>query len=270
MFDNVAFGLRMRRVRKPKSRNACAHARNRGAARCRGRLPEQLSGGQRQRVALARALVIDPTVLLLDEPLSNLDAVLRQRMRRNCGDLQRRVGITTIFVTHDQDEAFEMSDRVVLMNRGRIEQMGAPEELYDAPAGRGSSAEFIGEANVFGGRVASAGDGRVRVEVALKNGGSIALGAAMSSPAAAGEAVQIIVRPERIGISRERPGGGEAFAGRVVERVFSGDLVRFALDIDGGLTVRSTKPNLPEFRDIPQDAVVWVALDHCRAVRADG
>ena len=116
------------------------------------RLPEQLSGGQRQRVALARALVIEPTVLLLDEPLSNLDAVLRKRMRLELRELQQRLGITTIFVTHDQDEAFEMSDRVVLLNGGRVEQVGTPEELYDDPATR-FAAEFIGEANLIEGVV---------------------------------------------------------------------------------------------------------------------
>ena len=114
-------------------------------------------------MALARALVIEPSVLLLDEPLSNLDAVLRKRMRHDLRDLQRRLGITTIFVTHDQDEAFEMSDRVVLLNRGRIEQIGTPEELYDEPATR-FAAEFIGEANLIEGVVAAAAGATVSVD----------------------------------------------------------------------------------------------------------
>ena len=118
---------------EPRSPSAFGHARPRGADRCRGRLPHQLSGGQRQRVALARALVIEPSILLLDEPLSNLDALLRKRMRFELRDIQKRLGITTIFVTHDQDEAFEMSDRIVLMNGGHIEQIGTPEDIYDRP-----------------------------------------------------------------------------------------------------------------------------------------
>ena len=154
VFDNVAFGLRMRRVaREEIARRVRRMLELVGLPGVEARFPDQLSGGQRQRVALARALVIEPTVLLLDEPLSNLDAVLRKRMRLELRDLQQRLSTTTIFVTHDQDEAFEMSDRVVLLNHGRIEQIGTPEELYDTPATR-FAAEFIGDTNLIEGVVA--------------------------------------------------------------------------------------------------------------------
>src|SRR5690606_20216644 len=124
-------GLRMRKVAKAEiARRVDAMLEVVGLPGVQARYPHQLSGGQRQRVALARALVIEPSILLLDEPLSNLDALLRKRMRHELRDIQKRLGITTVFVTHDQDEAFEMSDRVVLMNGGRIEQVGAPEDLY--------------------------------------------------------------------------------------------------------------------------------------------
>ena len=126
VFDNVAFGLRMRKVARAEIADRVRRMLDVvSLPGVEERLPDQLSGGQRQRVALARALVIEPNILLLDEPLSNLDAVLRKRMRHELREIQRRLGIATVFVTHDQDEAFEMSDRVVLLNEGRVEQIGA-------------------------------------------------------------------------------------------------------------------------------------------------
>ena len=161
--ENIGFGLRMRRVPKPQ-----IHERVRemldivGLPGVEARYPRQLSGGQRQRVALARAMVIHPPVLLLDEPLSNLDALLRKQMRSELRAIQRRIGITAIYVTHDQDEAFEMSDRVILLNHGSIEQIGSPESLYDRPATR-FAAEFIGDANLIEGEVVENVDGIARI-----------------------------------------------------------------------------------------------------------
>ena len=149
VLENVSFGLRMRKTPREQVNERVRRMLDIvGLPGVEERLPEQLSGGQRQRVALARALVIEPKVLLLDEPLSNLDAMLRKRMRHEIRELQQRLGITTIFVTHDQDEAFEMSDRVALLNRGRVEQIGSPEELYDQPLTR-FVAEFIGDVNLI-------------------------------------------------------------------------------------------------------------------------
>jgi spermidine/putrescine ABC transporter ATP-binding subunit len=150
---NVAYGLRMRGLpvdeRRRRAAEALALVRMGDLAR---RYPRQLSGGQQQRVALARAVVIRPAVLLLDEPLSNLDAKLRQEMRSEIRQLQQQLQITTVFVTHDQEEALTMSDRVVVMNHGRVEQVGAPREVYRQPATR-FVAEFIGERNFFEGRI---------------------------------------------------------------------------------------------------------------------
>jgi len=150
---NVAYGLRMRGVAPAERRRRVAEAlelvRLPELAR---RHPRQLSGGQQQRVALARAVVIRPSVLLLDEPLSNLDAKLRQEMRSEIRQLQQQLRITTVFVTHDQDEALTMSDRVVVMNRGRVEQVGSPRDVYREPLTR-FVAEFIGEVNFFEGRL---------------------------------------------------------------------------------------------------------------------
>ncbi len=264
VFDNIAFGLRMRRVGKAEIADRVRSVLETvGLPGVEKRFPRQLSGGQRQRVAVARALVFHPKVLLLDEPLSNLDAVLRKHMRRELRRIQQRVGITAIFVTHDQDEAFEMSDRVILINRGRVEQVGTPEELYDAPRTR-FAAEFIGEANVIDGKVVGAVDGGATVQVAP----GIAFHAASDGAVRVGEAVQIVIRPERVALLREPPASG-GVPGRVVERVFSGDLVRFTVEIERGVTLRSTKPNAQLFRDIRVDEKVWVVPEHCRAVHPD-
>jgi ABC-type Fe3+/spermidine/putrescine transport system ATPase subunit len=263
VFDNVAFGLRMRKVGKPEIRERVKKMLQVvGLPGVEDRLPDQLSGGQRQRVALARALVIEPTVLLLDEPLSNLDAVLRKRMRHDLRDIQRRVGITTIFVTHDQDEAFEMSDRVALLNSGRIEQLGAPEELYDTPATR-FVAEFIGEANLIEGRVVAAnGAGSVRIKIPS----GIDLSAKTSRDGLReGDAAYLMIRPERIDLSTERP-GGEAISARVKKRVFSGELLTFELEATDGLGFLCTKPSLPQFRKLSPGDSVWLVPEECRAL----
>ena len=145
--ENVAFGLKMRRVPSSETAKRVNEALDLMQLAGLGeRRPLQMSGGQRQRVALARALVINPTVLLLDEPLSNLDLKLREEMRVEIVAIQRRLGITTVFVTHDQGEALVMSDRIAVMNAGRIEQIGDPAEIYERPATR-FVAEFIGRTN---------------------------------------------------------------------------------------------------------------------------
>lgn len=152
VFDNVAFGLRMRGVANheigPRVTEALRLVRLEGMG---DRYPRQLSGGQQQRVALARAIVVNPAVLLLDEPLSNLDAKLRQEMRVELRQLHGRLGLTTIFVTHDQEEALTLSDRIVVMNAGRIEQVGTPREVFERPRTR-FVADFLGVRNILAGR----------------------------------------------------------------------------------------------------------------------
>jgi spermidine/putrescine ABC transporter ATP-binding subunit len=265
IFDNVAFGLRMRKV--PRS-DISARVRRMldivGLPGVEDRLPDQLSGGQRQRVALARALVIEPTILLLDEPLSNLDAVLRKRMRHELRELQKRLGITTIFVTHDQDEAFEMSDRVVLLNNGRIEQLGSPEELYDTPATR-FVAEFIGEANLIEGRIVHVnGSGAVRVQI--PNGIDLAARAAGRADFHEGDTAYLMIRPERIDLAVQKPDDRDALEARVKKRVFSGELMTFELEAANGVALLCTKPSLPHFRGISPGDSVWLVPDECRAL----
>ena len=196
VFDNVAYGLRMRKVPKPEIRErvrealALVHLERHEDVRHR-----QLSGGEQQRVALARALVYHPPVLLLDEPLAALDKKLRDEMRAELKDIQRRVGITTVFVTHDQQEALSSSDRIVVMSRGRMEQVGAPREIYDRPRTR-FVADFVGAVNVFPGRVTSTAGG---LRVALDGLGEVALPG--PEPVAAfrpGDRVDLLVRPESV------------------------------------------------------------------------
>ncbi|HEY3184343.1 MAG TPA: ABC transporter ATP-binding protein [Gaiellaceae bacterium] len=195
VFDNLAFPLRVRKVRKAALRDRVREILELvDMAPYEKRYPHQLSGGQQQRVALARALVYSPSVLLLDEPFSNLDAKLRERARTWVKDLQHRLGLTTIFVTHDQDEALSMSDRVVVMDHGVIQQVGTPEEVYRRPANR-FVAEFVGRVNLIDGVVSSTAAGSVVLSV---DGSQQQL--TLSAPDRTGlaEKVTIAVRPEAV------------------------------------------------------------------------
>ena len=263
IFDNVAFGLRMRKVARGEIATRVRRVLEIvGLPGVEARMPHQLSGGQRQRVALARAVVIEPRVLLLDEPLSNLDAVLRKRMRLELREIQQRLGITTVFVTHDQDEAFEMSDRVVLMNQGQIEQLGSPEEMYDLPATR-FAAEFIGEANLIPGRAIGLNGTTLRIEV---DGGRIFAAQYRAGQIAEGDSAYLMVRPERVDISDVAPAGDDAFPGQVVKRVFSGDMVAFTLRTDDGLEFICRKPSLLRYRNLAPGERIWVRTEDCRAL----
>jgi putative spermidine/putrescine transport system ATP-binding protein len=183
------------------------------------RLPRELSGGQQQRVALARAIAIEPPLLLLDEPLSNLDAKLREHLRDDLKALQRRLGITTIHVTHDQSEAMALADRVVVMNAGAIVEIGSPRDLYQTPKTR-FTAEFLGHTNIIPARVQS---GRMMTDWGQMVG---------AAPSGAGS-VQLSVRPEDLGLTQSDQG-----AGQVTDVTFLGAEVEHRLAI-GGLTLRS-------------------------------
>ena len=203
VFDNVAFGLRMRKAPARKSPAGCARCSTWSGCRAWRRGCPASCGGQRQRVALARALVIEPAILLLDEPLSNLDAVLRKRMRHELREIQQRLGIATIFVTHDQDEAFEMSDRVVLLNQGRIEQVGTPEELYDEP---GHALRRRVHRRGQPGR-GQGGGGEWRRPCRRPARTALARRAGPRPALHGGDRVYVMIRPERIELARERPAG---------------------------------------------------------------
>jgi len=197
VFENISYGLK---IKKMKSDDIKAKVREIlglvGLAELETRSPNQLSGGQQQRVALARALVMEPSVLLFDEPLSNLDAKLRIHMRREIRKIQHQFGITSIYVTHDQAEAMSMSDRIIVMNKGVVEQMGTPKEIYATPASQ-FVADFIGTANIIPSTVTNSSPGEVDVET-LGTKFSVKTDLILQ----AGDAVKLIVRPEAVALSR--------------------------------------------------------------------
>ena len=225
--ENVAFGLEMRREPPAAIRQRVSAILTKvQLAGLERRYPHQLSGGQQQRVALARALVTNPAVLLLDEPLANLDAKLREEMRFYIRGLQREFGITTIYVTHDQAEAMVLADRIALMKDGRLQQLGPAETIYRRPS-TPWVAEFIGLSNFIPGTVAARTDGRLSVRTAA---GLFAC----SGDVAAGE-VMIMVRPEALHFGPQHP---NRIAGVVRERVFLGNLLDYQIDGPDGMRLR--------------------------------
>ncbi|MGH7003072.1 MAG: ABC transporter ATP-binding protein [Alphaproteobacteria bacterium] len=230
---NIAFPLAMRGARRNDIRTKVASALALvGLSGYDDRLPRELSGGQQQRVALARALVFDPALLLLDEPLGALDRKLRMQMQGEIKSLQRRLGITTLFVTHDQEEALALSDRIAVVNEGRIAQVGTPEQLYRRPATR-FVAEFIGEANVFRGRAGVVRGGAV--EVRLESGATMRATLAPGDRSVHyGADLALVVRPER----PRRLAPGEAaensVSGTVAEALYLGETIRYRVALEGG------------------------------------
>jgi spermidine/putrescine transport system ATP-binding protein len=227
--QNIGFGLEMRGVDKAEVaatvEQMLALVRLGGMA---GRRPAQLSGGQQQRVALARALANHPKLLLLDEPLSALDFKLRKEMQLELKRLQRETGITFIFVTHDQEEALTMSDRIAVMSEGRILQVGTPIEIYETPASR-FVADFIGETNFLDATVELGGNGTLVCR--LEGGARLSL----PGSAAQGSAVTLAVRPEKIELAEGGAGpGGGALHGRVAQAVYQGTSTAYHVDLEGG------------------------------------
>jgi putative spermidine/putrescine transport system ATP-binding protein len=220
---NVAFGLRMRRQsRAARLKRADELLELVGLSETAHRYPYQLSGGQQQRVAIARALAIEPTVLLLDEPLSALDAIVRTQLRAEIRSLQQRLGITTLFVTHDQSEALSIADRVGVMRHGRLEQLDTPENVYRRPTTQ-FVAEFVGAMNRLPGRIGDDGGVQVlgqRLKQLNPNG---------QKP---GDAVDALLRPEAIEIVPDSAGPGT-----VTDRTFLGSAVRLEVTLDGGQKV---------------------------------
>ncbi|MBB4105967.1 ABC transporter ATP-binding protein [Allorhizobium borbori] len=227
VLDNVLFPLQMRKIGDQAERRARAMAALQmiGLDHLAQRRPRQLSGGQQQRVALARAIVPSPDVLLLDEPLSNLDAAMREKMQEELISLHRRTGLTTIFVTHDQEEALSLSDKVVLLNAGRIEQVGAPRELYNAPKTR-FSAQFIGATNVFDVDVTKDGANYV---ANLQHGVKLSLAEASDTGPAC-----VSFRQEDVSLSETGAAGTGLLAGKVGNRIYLGSRIRYVVDTPHG------------------------------------
>ncbi|MDH3317668.1 MAG: ABC transporter ATP-binding protein [Betaproteobacteria bacterium] len=228
---NVAFGLEERRLPKPEIwRRVDAVLELVGLSELAERRPSQLSGGQQQRVALARTIVVEPQVLLLDEPLSNLDAKLRVQMRQELLELQRKLALTTIFVTHDQEEANTTADRIAVMSEGVVQQVGTPTELYDNPANR-FVASFLGMANVLDGRLAS----DVGTTVFHSASGiTVPLSSSQVANRGTGDSHSIMFRPQSVAIrpaGAPEPRAGVSMQGVIQHQEFLGNLTRYAVAV---------------------------------------
>ncbi|MBB4910511.1 ABC transporter ATP-binding protein [Actinophytocola algeriensis] len=229
--QNVAYGLRMRKRPKAEVRTRVADALERvGLAGREERMPSQLSGGQQQRVALARAIVVRPKVLLFDEPLSNLDLKLREQLRLEIKHLQRELGVTSVFVTHDQTEALVMSDRIAVMRDGHVEQLDTPERIYRAPA-NAFVAGFVGQSNLVDGVCVAATPDECTVRLSTSD-----VVTARHNGVVEGAAVQVLLRPEALRL------GPSELAGLVTEVVNEGSLATVVLDVAGGLRVAVPDP----------------------------
>jgi spermidine/putrescine transport system ATP-binding protein len=238
IYENIAFGLRMKKIPPAQIRERVDRVvKMTSLEDFTTRKPAQLSGGQRQRVALARAIVCEPKVLLLDEPLSALDAKLRTQMRVELKQLQKKLGITFIFVTHDQEEALTMSDRVAVLNAGRVEQIGTVNEIYYKPATR-FVASFIGESNI------------VEAEILRSEGeflhcrleGGLELDVRTPNPPAHSQ-ILLSLRPEKIRLTRENPGGRNSFPGTIEMEIFRGAVDDLTISVQGGLQLGAVLTN---------------------------
>jgi iron(III) transport system ATP-binding protein len=243
VFENVAFPLRIRRVPRAEIREKVEKVlRLFDLLELAPRLATKLSGGQQQRVAIARALAVEPSILLMDEPLSNLDAKLRERMRFELRELQRRTGIATLYVTHDQAEAMVLSDRIVVMNKGKIEQIGTPEEIYEKPLTRFVS-DFIGLSNIFPIEVVGAGDGNgLRVKV-KQNGRELVCKTAPQAHSAPQRLA--LIRPESVKLGkREEFTGDNVWPGEIESAVYFGESRDYMIKT-GDLVLRArTSPDV--------------------------
>ncbi len=237
--DNIAFGLKMRHVpaneRRERVEEALALVSLAGLGK---RRPHELSGGQRQRVALARALVCRPKVLLLDEPLSALDAKLRHAMQLELKQLQRQLGITFVFVTHDQEEALIMSDRIAVIHRGRIDQLGTATDIYHAPASA-FTADFIGEANLLDGDIVSSNG--VTAHIRLDEGVEVAVRA--SALRSGSTRALMSIRPEKIYITRTKPAKDNCFKGVIENEIFRGAMDELRIRVAHNLQLMAVVAN---------------------------
>jgi spermidine/putrescine transport system ATP-binding protein len=269
VFENVAFSLRIRHVPKaqiqPKVKDYLKLVQLEGHAQKR---PNQLSGGQKQRVAIARALINEPRVLLLDEPLSALDAKLRQHMLIELDQIHDKIGITFIYVTHDQQEALSVSDRIAVMNQGDVLQVGSPHEIYESPAS-GFVARFIGETNLFDAEVtgvekinqsqppAAGLETEYMAELMVEGLGRIKV--TTVDQVEKGQIVSFTVRPEKIVISKERPSTKREdinlFQGTVDEPIYSGFQTKFYVKVQNNILIRAVKQHAKYYDEGPD--IVW-------------
>jgi iron(III) transport system ATP-binding protein len=260
VFANVAYPLKVRGTSKKTIQEKVGHVLD--LVHLEGlekRLPSQLSGGQQQRVALARALVAEPSLLLLDEPLSNLDAKLRESMRFEIKDVQRRLGITVIYVTHDQAEAMVMSDRIIVMDKGYVQQTGRPKDIYEFPANR-FVADFIGLINFLEGTLVAV-EGSEGVVALTDVQGPVHLKGRLHSEMKTGERVVLAARPESITVSSQPEPG--AIPGRLVRKIYLGNEMDYRVAL-GPQEVRATGPAAAD--DLADGSDVWMTFTRVLAM----
>jgi iron(III) transport system ATP-binding protein len=263
VFDNVAYGLRVRRLPREEVRRQVDRALQLVQMQAYADRPAtRLSGGQQQRVAVARAIAFSPEVVLFDEPLSNLDAKLRAEMRVELRELQRRLSFTAVYVTHDQEEALAISDQVIVMNAGRIEQIGAPQHIYDRPNTR-FVADFVGSANLLSGHVAPGAVQAGIVRFNTDDGMSLLVTA---NGALRGGEDTVALRASYINLSAQPPpGAANAVPGRVQRRLFHGDFNEYVVAWPGGqLIVR--RPPTEAFAE-GSEVTLWFEPEHCVLLR---
>ncbi len=263
VFENVAYGLKVRKLPAEAIRAAVEKSLDLVQMRRYADRPaSQLSGGQQQRIALARAIAFEPSVVLFDEPLSNLDAKLRGEMRVELKNLQQTLGISSIYVTHDQEEAFAISDRVVVMNDGRIEQIGGPRDIYDRPR-NSFVADFVGSANLVEGRVDDAE--KATGHITFRTNSGLPLKAFSPRPVEGNE-TQVAIRTAYIGLGPTATSHDNRIEGHVSRRMFHGDFVQYLIDWPAGqLVVRRPPAEL-----IEEGVTVTIAFDaeHCVLLEA--
>jgi iron(III) transport system ATP-binding protein len=260
VYENVVFGLKIRKVPSAESRRkmeeTLALVNLTGLEQ---RYPNELSGGQQQRVALARSLVVEPEILLLDEPLSNLDAKLREQMRVELKRLQRRTGITFVYVTHDQSEALALSDQIAVIHGGRLQQYGTPLEVYARPANR-VVADFMGLVNLLPGKVVSMQDGAGVIESAP----DLKLDVKLPDGIAAGDNVEIAIRPENIRL--QPPGNGGGTFARVSDRTFLGNISEYYATLASGQALRVQTHPMQHFA-VGDTVAVEIDAEQCSVFR---
>ncbi|WP_454687703.1 ABC transporter ATP-binding protein [Agrobacterium leguminum] len=250
--ENIAFGLKLRKKSREEIDSSVAFAlRQVGLMGYENRYQRQLSGGEQQRVALARVLVTEPRILLLDEPLSALDKSLREEMKYWIKDLQKKLGITTVYVTHDQDEALTMSDRIGVMQKARVEQVGTPQEIYERPKTLFVTT-FIGQSNVIDATVR----GRQGESLVVSFGDTVALTRVPAEDFADGKAVKLVVRPENIIIGE----AGTGLAATVVSETYQGALVRYHLSV-GGQDIVAERQNQSHLARLSPGQAIGVTWD---------
>jgi spermidine/putrescine transport system ATP-binding protein len=264
--ENVAFGLRFTRTSKEETRNRVGQALSLVQMEdFRDRKPHQLSGGQQQRVALARALILNPSVLLLDEPLGALDAKLRKTLQVELKALQEQVGVTFVYVTHDQEEALTMADRLAVMSEGRVEQVGTPREVYEEPASS-YVADFLGVSNLLDAEaVGETPDGRCRLRA-----GDLELLASQGHTSSTGP-VKVVIRPERVRVEAPRKTGENRLPGKVERVVYAGPISQLIVTLDRGEQIQCMLANdgVGTAFDRGEPVSVYLPYDALRVLRTD-